>query len=280
MMTMFMSKNKFVAVALVMVASAFEASAQSSVVDEIARYRAQLQDGNPAELWEARGEDLWKQKRGSKNVSLEGCNIGRGADVVKGAYAQLPRYFADADRVMDLETRLVHCMVTLQGFSYADATRRVFGSGSNRSDIEAPPATIAKTDAARVEKTNLESIKYPADGQLMGDWQQGERIAQTGVGKQYSDNPGTPSGGNCYACHQMSKAEISFGTIGHSLYNYGKLRGTSVEMQRYTYGRIYNPQAYTACSNMPRFGHNDILTEQQLKDVTALLLDPKSPVNQ
>jgi len=145
---------------------------------------------------------------------------------------------------------------------------------------DAPPATISKADAARVEKTNLESIKYPADGRLMGDWQQGERIAQTGVGKQYSDNPGTPSGGNCYACHQMSKAEISFGTIGPSLYNYGKLRGTSAEMQRYTYGRIYNPQAYSACSNMPRFGHNDILTEQQLKDVTALLLDPKSPVNQ
>ena len=142
------------------------------------------------------------------------------------------------------------------------------------------PGTISKADAARVEKTNLESIKYPADGQLMGNWQQGERIAQTGVGKQYSDNPSTPSGGNCYACHQMSKAEISFGTIGPSLYNYGKLRGTSAEMQRYTYGRIYNPQAYSACSNMPRFGHNDILTEQQLKDVTALLLDPKSPVNQ
>ncbi|MBY0269343.1 MAG: sulfur oxidation c-type cytochrome SoxX [Burkholderiales bacterium] len=144
----------------------------------------------------------------------------------------------------------------------------------------APPATIAKADAERVEKMNLESIKYPADGRLMGDWQQGERIAQTGVGKQYSDNPATPSGGNCYACHQLSKAEISFGTIGPSLYNYGKLRGTSVEMQRYTYGRIYNPQAYSACSNMPRFGHNGILTEQQLKDVTALLLDPKSPVNQ
>ena len=143
-----------------------------------------------------------------------------------------------------------------------------------------PSATIAKADAVRVEKTNLESIRYPADGKLMGDWQQGERIAQTGVGKQYSDNPSTPSGGNCYACHQMSKAEISFGTIGPSLHNYGKLRGTSVEMQRYTYGRIYNPQAYSACSNMPRFGHNGILTEQQLRDVTALLLDPKSPVNQ
>ncbi|MBY0267301.1 MAG: sulfur oxidation c-type cytochrome SoxX [Burkholderiales bacterium] len=144
-----------------------------------------------------------------------------------------------------------------------------------------PTVTIAKELAARIEKANFAAIKYPADGNLMGDWRAGERIAQTGVGMQFSDNPKTPSGGNCYACHQVSKEEISFGTIGPSLYNYGKLRGgASPEMQRYTYGRIYNPQAFTACSNMPRFGHNGILTEQQIRDVTALLLDPNSPVNQ
>ncbi len=157
--SMFMSEYKCVAVAMVMVASVFDASAQSSAVDEIARYRAQLQDGNPAELWEARGEDLWKQKRGPKNVSLEGCNIGKGAGVVKGAYAQLPRYFADADRVMDLETRLVHCMVTLQGFSYADATRRVFGSGSNRSDLEALTAWITSESKGVVMNVALNHDK-------------------------------------------------------------------------------------------------------------------------
>ncbi len=158
-----MSRFRFqygsVAVALVMAASAFDASAQASAVDEIARYRAQLQDGNPAELWEARGEDLWKQKRGPKNVSLEGCNLGRGAGVVKGAYAQLPRYFADADRVMDLETRLVHCMVTLQGFSHADATKRVFGSGSNRSDIEALTAWITAESKGVVMNVTLNHDK-------------------------------------------------------------------------------------------------------------------------
>ena len=143
------------------------------------------------------------------------------------------------------------------------------------------PAMRDKADTARIEKANLDSINYPVDGKLMGNWQQGERIAQTGVGKQYSDDPKAPAGGNCYACHQLSKAEISFGTIGPSLYHYGKLRGgASAQLQRYTYGRIYNPQAYSACSNMPRFGHNGILTEQQIKDVTALLLDPASPVNQ
>jgi sulfur-oxidizing protein SoxX len=143
-----------------------------------------------------------------------------------------------------------------------------------------PPSTVVpKETAERIEKTNLASIRYPADGKLLGDWKNGERIAQTGTGMQFSDNPKLPSGANCYACHQLSKAEISFGTIGPSLYNYGKLRGTSEPIQRYTYGKIYNAQAFTACSNMPRFGHNRILTEQQMKDLAALLLDPDSPVN-
>lgn len=140
-------------------------------------------------------------------------------------------------------------------------------------------ASPAKTSLEMVEKQNQASLKYPADGKLMGDWRQGERIAQSGVGKQFSDNPNVPAGGNCYACHQLSKQEISYGTIGPSLYNFGKLRGTSEAIQRYTYGKVYNPQAFTGCSNMPRFGHNGILTEEQLKHVVALLLDPESPVN-
>lgn len=138
------------------------------------------------------------------------------------------------------------------------------------------PAAAAKKLVASQQKT----LAYPADGVLLGDWQRGEAIAQNGVGKQYSDDPAKPSGGNCYACHQLSKQEVSFGTLGPSLWHYGKVRGSSPAMQRYTYGKIYNPDAFTACSTMPRFGHHQILTEQQLKDVTALLLDPASPVNQ
>ncbi len=111
---------------------------QGNTVGEIEKYRQALQDGNPAELWEARGEGLWKQKRGPKNASLEQCNLGLGPGVVAGAYAQMPRYFADADRVMDLETRLVWCMVTLQGFTEADAKRNPFGAGTERkADMEA-----------------------------------------------------------------------------------------------------------------------------------------------
>ena len=140
-------------------------------------------------------------------------------------------------------------------------------------------ATLPKDVAERIEKENLTTIKYPADGKLLGNWREGETIAQSGVGKQYSDDPAKPSGANCYACHQLTKEEVSFGTIGPSLYNFGKVRGNTEAIQRYAYGKVYNSQAYSACSNMPRFGHKGILTEQQIKDVTALLLDPNSPVN-
>ena len=138
---------------------------------------------------------------------------------------------------------------------------------------------LPKDVAQRLEKAQLATIKYPADGKLVGDWKAGEAIAQSGVGKQFNDDPARPSGANCYACHQLSPQELSFGTIGPSLLGFAKLRGNSPEIQKYAYGKIYNAQAFSACSNMPRFGHNGILTEQQMKDVVALLMDPASPVN-
>jgi sulfur-oxidizing protein SoxA len=128
----------------VVVATAFGvAYAQGSAQDEIAKYREALQDGNPAELWELRGEEMWKVPRGPKKVAFTACDLGLGPGVVKGAYAQLPRYFADADRVQDLETRLVWCMVNQQGTSEADATKTPFGDGSaRRSDLEALTAYV------------------------------------------------------------------------------------------------------------------------------------------
>lgn len=133
---------------------------------------------------------------------------------------------------------------------------------------------------ARLEKAALAAVKYPTDGKWLGDFKQGERIAQTGVGMQWNDKPDAPAGGNCYACHQLSKAEISFGNIGPSLHNYGKLRGNTEQTQRYTWAKIWNTHSYNACSSMPRFGDAGILTEAQIKDLMALLLDPNSPVNQ
>lgn len=144
-----------------------------------------------------------------------------------------------------------------------------------------PPAQkLDKEVVEKIQKSNLATIRYPADGKLLGDWREGEKIAQSGRGMQSNDDPKKPSGANCYACHQLTKKEISFGTLGPSLYNFGKLRGNSEAIQRYTYGKLYNSNAFSACTNMPRFGHKGILTEKQLKDVTALLLDPGSPVNQ
>jgi sulfur-oxidizing protein SoxX len=138
-----------------------------------------------------------------------------------------------------------------------------------------PPKDVA----ARIEKENLATIKWPADGKLVGDWKQGEKIAQEGRGMQYSDDPKGPVGANCYACHQLSPQELAYGTMGPSLYQFGKTRGYTDEMRRYVYGKVYNAEAYSACTNMPRFGYKGILTEQQIKDVVALLMDPASPVN-
>ena len=138
-----------------------------------------------------------------------------------------------------------------------------------------PPKDVV----AKIEQVNLATIQWPADGKYLGDWKSGEKIAQTGQGMQYSDDPKVPSGANCYACHQLAPAELSYGTIGPSLYHFGRSRGYGVEIQKYAYGKVFNAEAYSACSNMPRFGHNRILTEQQIKDVVALLMDPESPVN-
>lgn len=114
--------------ALTSVANAQQKSSQDAIAD----YRASLQDGNPADLNAARGEALWKAKRGPKNLSLENCDLGLGAGKVKGAVAALPRYFADANQTMDLESRLVHCLVTLQGANKADFNAKTVYSGEGQ----------------------------------------------------------------------------------------------------------------------------------------------------
>ncbi|MDP3522608.1 MAG: sulfur oxidation c-type cytochrome SoxX [Hydrogenophaga sp.] len=141
--------------------------------------------------------------------------------------------------------------------------------------------------AKAIEEANLKSIKWPSDGKFLGDWKQGEALAQSGRGMTWTDDAKTVNGGNCYNCHQISKEEISFGTLGPSLYNYGKLRGVSdpnapasKAIVDYTWGKLWNARAYNACSQMPRAGHAGVLNEQQIKHIMALLLDPKSPINQ
>jgi sulfur-oxidizing protein SoxX len=153
------------------------------------------------------------------------------------------------------------------------------------ADVAGKP--LDEQAALAIQAANFKTIKWPAGDKFLGDWKEGEKIAQSGRGLTWTDDAKTPNGGNCYNCHQIDKREISFGTIGPSLYNYGKLRGVtdpasaaSRAMVAYTWGKVWNARAYNACSNMPRAGHMGILTEAQVRDVVALLLDPTSPVNQ
>lgn len=131
----------------------------------------------------------------------------------------------------------------------------------------------------KIQNENMKTIKQPSDGKYIGDWKSGERIAQSGRGATWSDKADSVNGGGCYNCHQINIKEVSYGNIGPSLWNYGKLRGYSKEVVEYTWNRINNSKAYNVCSNMPRFGHFKLLNEKQMQDVMALLLDPESPVN-
>jgi sulfur-oxidizing protein SoxX len=139
-----------------------------------------------------------------------------------------------------------------------------------------PPKAVANA----IAKREKEKIDYPADGKLVGDWKYGEKIAQSGYGLRFTDYPQRqPIGGNCYACHQLTKAEVSYGTIGPSLLGYGKIRKFSEADTKAVYEKIYDAQAAYPCSNMPRFGTNKVLTIEQIKDLVALVMSPDSPVN-
>ena len=154
----------------------------------------------------------------------------------------------------------------------------------SQADVAGKP--LDEATAKRLEADNLKTVKWPSDGNFIGEWKEGEKIAQNGRGLTFTDSASVVNGGNCYNCHQITKEEISFGTIGPSLYGYGKLRGVTDPKSaaakptlEYTWGKIWNAKAYNACSNMPRAGHMGILNETQVRHLVALLLDPSSPVN-
>lgn len=205
------------------------------------------------------------------------------AAVLVGCASRMGGASADADQVA---ADMVKAGFRSQGIATVD---RVTGIDEtlklcNAADVAGKP--LAAEVAKRIEAENLKTVKWPADGKFLGDWKEGEKIAQSGRGQTWTDAANTVNGGNCYNCHQISKEEISFGTIGPSLYHYGKLRGVTdpasaaaKPIVEYTWGKIWNAKAYNACSNMPRSGHMGNLTEAQVRDIMALLLDPASPVN-
>jgi sulfur-oxidizing protein SoxX len=166
---------------------------------------------------------------------------------------------------------------------------RLQQDASDAACSKAAGAPLPPDQAEAIQAENLKSVKLPTDGVYLGDWKAGEKLAQDGKGMTWSDKSTAPqaNGGSCYNCHQLSAAEISYGNVGPSLYHYGQTHGatdpTSPVAQpivAYTWAKLYNAKAYNACSTMPRFGHAGLLDEVQLKNLMALLLDPKSPVNQ
>jgi sulfur-oxidizing protein SoxX len=140
--------------------------------------------------------------------------------------------------------------------------------------------------AAAIIERETKNIVRPESGKLLGDWKNGEKLFAAGFGMRIgviepdkADKQKGGNGGNCYACHAGDPKEVAAGNVGPSLTGYGKLRGSGDDIVKYTYEKIYNAQAFTACSNMPRIGHNGILKPEQIADVTAYLISPESPVN-
>jgi sulfur-oxidizing protein SoxX len=170
-----------------------------------------------------------------------------------------------------------------QGIARADRLKQDLAQSACSHEDGPDDAT-----AQRIRKENLATVRWPADGQYFGDWREGEKIAQSGRGMTWTDPSADPktNGGGCYNCHQIDKKEIAHGTIGPTLWNYGRKKGVTdlaapaaAEAIRATWGRLWNSKAYAECSTMPRFGHMNLLDEQQLRHLMSLLLDPKSPVN-
>ena len=177
---------KYLLIASVLMSAMLGVSAQQkSAADGIAEYRKMLEDGNPAELFEAKGEGLWKSKRGPKNASLEQCDLGKGVGRVKGAFVELPRFFADTKKVQDLESRLLTCMETLQGFNAAEIAKTPFGRGEQIT-MEALVAWISAE--SRGQRFNLPQGH-------------GEEQKMLELGKRAFYYRGGPYDFSCASCH-------------------------------------------------------------------------------
>lgn len=172
-----------------------------------------------------------------------------------------------------------------QGIAKAD---RLAQDAANAACSQAQGRPLPDDTAQALQAAALATVKPPSDGRYLGDWKEGERLAQNGRGMTWTDASAASAvnGGGCYNCHQIGPGEISYGTIGPSLLHYGRNRGvgdpaapTALPIVQYTWAKLWNSKAYNACSGMPRFGHLGLLDETQLRHLMALLLDPKSPVN-
>ena len=200
------------------------ALAQKSAVQSIEEYRTMLADGNPSELFEAKGEDLWKQKRGPKNASLEKCDLGKGAGVVKGAFVELPRYFDDTKRVQDVESRLLTCMDTLQGLDVDAIAKTPFGRGE-QNNMTALATWIS------AESKDMK-FKLPQDHAM-------EKISYE-VGKRLFFQRAGPHDFSCASCHGQDKTRIRL----QDLPNLTKNPGDGIGFAAWPAYRVSNGQMW------------------------------------
>ena len=188
-----------------------------------------------------------------------------------GIYLSLPRAQSGSSVDAAIKSSWSTAPPEWQARLVQDETQKICGQYRN-----APPKAVADAIMAREKAT----IVYPADGKLMGDWQKGEKLAEDGYGARFTDYPPRrANGGNCYSCHQLAKKQVSYGTLGPSLLEYGKIRKYAEADVKAVYERIYNPHAALACANMPRMGASKFLTIEQIRDLVAYVMSPESPVN-
>ncbi len=222
--------TRMVAAAVVVAASGLATTAwaqntEKDIAAGIAEYRAMLADGNPAELYVAKGEELWKTLRGPKKASLQRCDLGQGPGVVKGAFVQLPRYFEDTDRVQDLESRLMTCMQNLQGFDAAEIAKTPFGKGEQKT-MEALVAYVS--EASRGMKMNLPQTH-----------QQERNLYQ--VGKRAFYYRGGSHDFSCASCHGVDGQRIRL----QDLPNLTKNPGDGVGFTAWPAYRVSNGQMWS-----------------------------------
>ena len=223
------------------------ALAQKTASQGIDEYRAMLADGNPAELFEAKGEDLWKQPRGPKKASLERCDLGKGPGVVAGAFVELPRYFADTGKVQDLESRLVTCMETLQGIAPAQTVGKKFGS-PELNDMSALVAYIAAE--SRGMKINV-PVSHPAEQ------------TQYEVGKRLFFMRGGPHDFSCSSCHGQDGTRIRLQDLPNLTKNAGAAAGFgSWPAYRVSTGTLWGmQQRLNDCYRQQRFPYPGYISE-------------------
>jgi sulfur-oxidizing protein SoxA len=239
--------------------------AQKSAVQSIEEYRAMLQDGNPADLHEAKGESLWTEKRGPKKVSLEKCDLGKGPGVVKGAFLELPRYFADTNRVQDLESRLLTCMETLQGFNAAEIIKTPFGKGEQNNMTALATWISAESKGG---KFNL------PQGHAK------ERISYE-VGKRLFFQRGGPHDFSCASCHGQDGTRIRL----QDLPNLTKNPGDGVGYAAWPAYRVSNGQMWgmqqriNDCYRQQRFPYPGFTSEATIAISTYLGVNSKGSVS-